>query len=56
MVWFLVVKLIHSNSNHRFDVSITYLRLIILSVLCNVMSTAMHSLIDLLNLIKPVQS
>jgi hypothetical protein len=36
MVRFLIVELIHSDSNPRFDVSVAYLRLIILLVVGDV--------------------
>jgi hypothetical protein len=36
IVRFLVVELIHPSSNLRFDMIVTYLRLIILSVICDV--------------------
>jgi hypothetical protein len=36
MVWFLVVKPIHPDSNLRFDVGVVYLWLIILLVIADV--------------------
>jgi hypothetical protein len=57
MIRFLVVEPTHSSSNFRFDVSVVYLQIIILSVICDVPSIAMYSLTDFVNLkINPVQS
>jgi hypothetical protein len=56
MVRFLV-ELIHSNSNPRFDLTATYLRLIILSVVCDVFVDRNCSLNDFVNFkIKSTQS
>jgi hypothetical protein len=62
IVSFLVVKSNYSGSNPRFDMCITYLRLIILSVVDDVpvdtsSSTARRLLIDFMNIkIKSIQS
>jgi hypothetical protein len=49
MVMFLVLKSIHLVLNFRFDVSVAYLRLIILLVIGDVPSTVRRSLIDFMN-------
>jgi hypothetical protein len=52
-----VVEPTHLDFNPRFDVSVVYLRLIILSVIVDIPSTVRHSLIDFINLkIKSTQS
>jgi hypothetical protein len=57
MVTFLVVEPTHPDSNPRFDVGITYLRLIILSVVGDVPVYTRRSLTDFMNLkIKSTQS
>jgi hypothetical protein len=49
MVMFLVLKSIHLVLNFRFDVSVAYLRLIILLVVDDVPSTVRRSLTDFMN-------
>jgi hypothetical protein len=49
MVMFLVLKSIHLFLNFRFDVSVAYLRLIILLVVGDVPSTVRRSLTDFIN-------
>jgi hypothetical protein len=58
MVRFLVVEPIHSGSNLRFDMSVAYLQLFILSVVVDVsVDSEMLLIIDFVNLkIKSIQS
>jgi hypothetical protein len=57
MVRFFVMELIHLVLNPRFNVSVIYLRLIILLVVDNVSSIVRRFFTDFLNLkIKSVQS